>query len=64
MANNKRYNQGFYISQREYLEEGVGATVYVYSEHGWLIANTGERVTEADLPEAPESMWPLRLLQR
>lgn len=59
-----KINEGFYISQQEYFERGLEATIYSYSESGWATANTGKPVSEAELPEAPGAMWPLRLLQR
>lgn len=59
-----KISEGFYISQREYFERGLEATIYSYSKASWTVANTGKPVPEAELPEAPEAMWPLRLIQR
>lgn len=66
MAKNFKLNTGWYVSEKELMFHGyAGTDIYLFEAesntwsqvgHGWI--------SEENLPEAPENMWPLKPIMR
>lgn len=71
MAKNKQSranaprNNGWYVGEQELRKNGYPNTqVFLFLDGEWSLVNTGEVVEISELPETPDRMWPVRLLQK
>lgn len=64
MSTKTPLQNGWYVSRDDYIDQGLNVTIYVHLRGPWTTANTGQRISETELPEAPQNMWRLNLVQR
>lgn len=58
-------NDGWYVWEQELMEKGYPNTpVYLFWDGEWSLVNNGETVEISDLPDKPDRMWPVRLIQK
>lgn len=58
-------NDGWYVGHQDFMETGYPNTqVFLFLDGDWSLVNTGEAVEVSELPESPDKMWPVRLIQK
>lgn len=60
----RQLRNGWFASEKEYLEKGFDATIYKHVDGIWTVVNTGKCVPIDSLPEPADKMWPIKFVQR